>query len=97
VLALWQAPAGARKLNRLLPLLTDEMTIGGTGPAGTSLAFIVSPPPPGQDSGPAASIRHRHRQPGRGIASVVGTNDRDGRTDAHELSDGPGKLAAIRG
>jgi len=28
VLALWQAPAGARKLNRLLPLLTDEMTIG---------------------------------------------------------------------
>jgi hypothetical protein len=31
VLALWQAPAGARKLNRLLPLLADEMTIGSPG------------------------------------------------------------------
>jgi len=97
VLTLRQAPAGARKLNRLLPLLTDEMTIGGTSPACTSLTFIVSPPPPGQDPGPAASIRHRHRQPGRGITSVVGTHDRDGRIDAHELSDRPGKLAALRG
>jgi len=37
------------------------------------------------DPGPAASIRGRHRQPGRGMASVVGTNDRNDRTDAHEL------------
>ena len=39
----------------------------------------------GLDPGPAASVRHRHRQPGRGITSLVGTDDRDDRTDAHEL------------
>jgi hypothetical protein len=33
----------------------------------------------------AAAIRHRHRQPRRGIASVVGTSDRADRIGAHEL------------
>jgi hypothetical protein len=31
------------------------------------------------------SFRHRHGQPGGGIASVMGTSDRDDRADAHEL------------
>jgi hypothetical protein len=44
--------------------------------------------------GPAASIRHRHRRPGRGIASVVGTSDGDDRAGAHRSSGSPGKLAA---
>ena len=42
----------------------------------------------GADRPPAsqtASIRHRHRQPGRGITSVMGTSDRDDRTGAEKL------------
>jgi hypothetical protein len=38
-----------------------------------------------KDSGPAASIRRRHRQPGRGIASVMGTSDRDDRIGGAHL------------
>ena len=74
------------------PLLCDGMTGGCARPgqgrcpaASTSLAFIVSPPLPGQDPGLAASIRHRHRRPGRGIVSLMGTSDRVDRADAHEL------------
>ncbi len=64
---------------------------------GPRRAFIVSPPPPDQDPGPAASIRHRHDRPGRGIASVMGTDDHDDRADAHRSSGSPGKLAAAGG
>jgi hypothetical protein len=75
-----------------LPLLCDGMTGGctrpgqGRPPRGIDVAGIHRvTPPPGRDSGPAASIRHRHSRPGRGIASVMGTDDRDDRADAHEL------------
>jgi hypothetical protein len=45
----------------------------------------LSPPPPGQDPGPAASVRYRLNQPRRGVVSVMGTNGHDDRADADEL------------
>jgi len=61
----------------------------GRPAASTSLAFIFHRSSfhrcRGPGSGPAASIRHRHRQPGRGSASVMGTSDRDDRSGAHKL------------
>jgi hypothetical protein len=75
-----------------LPLLFDGMTSGSArpGPSRATCGLDVAgvhrvTPPPGQDPGPAASIRHRPRQPGRGSASVMGTNDRDDRIGAHLL------------
>ena len=56
----------------------------GRAAASKPLAFIASPPP-GQDPGLAASIRHRLPQPGRGIAGVMGTNDRADRIGAYLL------------
>jgi hypothetical protein len=74
------------------PLLSGGMTGGGTRPGqgrlscGLEVAGIHRViAPPGQDPGPAASIRHRHRQPGRGISSVMVSSDCDDRADAHEL------------
>jgi hypothetical protein len=64
-----------------VPLLCAGMTGGCTRPG----------------SWPAASIRHRHGRPGRGIASVMGTDDHDDRADAHRSSGSPGKLAAVGG
>jgi len=67
------------------------MTSGsaGPGPSRTTCGFEVAGihrvAAARQDSGPAASIRRRHRQPGRGIASVMGTSDRDDRIGAHLL------------
>ena len=75
-----------------LPLPGGGMASGrarpgqGRPPCGLDLAgFIVSSLPPGRDPGPAASSRRRDRQLGRGIASVMGTNDRDDRIGALEL------------
>jgi hypothetical protein len=33
----------------------------------------------------AASTKHRHRRPERGTSSLMVSNDRDDRADAHEL------------
>ena len=94
-LAVRQAPAGARELSRLRrpcrccvtgwPAAAPGRFRAGRRAASASLAFIVSPPLPGHDPGPAASIRHRHSRPGRGIVSLMGTSDRVDRADAHEL------------
>jgi hypothetical protein len=84
-----------------VPLLCAGMTGGctrprqGRPPRGIDVAGIHRvTPPPGQDLSPVVSIRHRHGRPGRGIASVMGTDDHDDRADAHGSSGSPGKLAA---
>jgi len=75
-----------------LPLLCDAMTSGSArpgpsraacGPEVAGLHRVTPAARPG--SGPAAWIRHRHHQPGRGSASVMGTNDRVDRIGAHLL------------
>ena len=48
-------------------------------------ACAVSSPPPGQDSGPAASIGHRHGEPRRAIASAMRTDGHDDRAAEHAL------------
>jgi hypothetical protein len=71
-----------------VPLLCAGMTGGCTRQAarGIDVAGIHRvTAPPGQDPGPATSIRHRHGRPGRGIASVMGTSDRDDRRCASLL------------
>jgi hypothetical protein len=52
--------------------------------ASKSLAFIASPPPPGQDR-PGSFHQAPASRPERGIASVMGTNHRDDRVGAHLL------------
>ena len=47
--------------------------------------FAVSFPLPGQNPGPAASIRHRHVEPRRAIAGAVPTDDRDDRAAERAL------------
>ena len=95
-------------------LLCDGMTSGSTRPGrgrpscGLDVAGLHRvTAAAGQDPGPAASIRHRHRQPGRGVASVV---SRDAALRASwaptivmtapmrmSSSGSPGKLAAAGG
>jgi hypothetical protein len=75
-----------------LPLPSGGMTSGSArpGPSRAACGLDVAGihrvmAAAGRDPGPAACIRHRHRQPGRGSASVMGTSDRDDRSGAHLL------------
>ena len=76
-----------------LPLLCDGMTGGSTrpgqgrparGPGVAGIHRVTAAARPGSWPG-SFQTRHRHGRPGRGSASVTGTNDRDDRADAHEL------------
>jgi hypothetical protein len=68
-----------------LPLLCDGMASGCTRPGQGRPPCGLDAAGADRDPGPAASIRHRHGRPRRGIASVMVSSDRDDRADAHEL------------
>jgi len=90
-----QAPPGAGKLKRLrrpcrCPVAgwPAGSTRPGQGrrPCGLDIAGLHRvTAAEGRDPGPAASIRHRRSRPGRGIASVMVSSDRDDRADTHEF------------